>query len=180
MGAHGPQALPENLLHGLLFMGCNPCQELAPADLHVLQLPSWHVHLQWRRVLHRLQRVCVVWCRPPWAAGKYLFHHVLHGPQRKHYPSTWSTSSSPRLTLVLTELFLTHIFHSSLSQSAAQCLLPFSKCFFRGTSITAVELSSAFCWVCWNQLDQPCLASGIFSLLSQRPALQPPCRHLGT
>lgn len=78
------QVLPENLLlGGLLSTRYSSCQESAPARvLHRLQIPSGHIHLLQREVLHRLQN------------GYMLYHGLLHGLQWNLCPGTWSTSSS--------------------------------------------------------------------------------------
>lgn len=49
--------------------GSSSYREPAPVwDLHVLQLPSGHIHLLQRRVLHGLQCAYLLRCGPSWAA----------------------------------------------------------------------------------------------------------------
>lgn len=171
MGAHGPQALTEHhLLHRHLFMGCKPCQQPAPVGpLHVLQLPSWHVHLQWHRILHRLQCGCALVspsmdCRemlaPPRTTEEMIFQHLEY-----FVLSSSSYLGAHRAVLshgLLHSVFFLNKFlqrHRHYGYCAQLCLV---------LDLLEAAGSAMSGW-------------GISSLLSQRPPLQSPhCQHLGT
>lgn len=81
-------------------MGCNFCQEPAPAcALHRLHLPSWHVHLLWCAVLHGWR-------------GDNLLHPGLHRWQGNFCSS--SPSFSGPAEQFLSHFFLTPPYHTLL------------------------------------------------------------------
>lgn len=179
MGAHGPQALPEHLLlHRLLFMGCKPCQEPAPAGaLCVLQLPSWHVHCSGTD--------SSTGCSVDVCSGVIL--HGLQGNTCSTMDHKGNIIPAPgvphSLLLILpwrSHSGSSHIFFPALSHSLLPCVF-FLKKFLQRHHHYGCGAQLCPGWVCQRQLDQPALTWSISSLLSQRPLLQSPhCQHLDT
>jgi len=148
------QIPPANhLLRGLFSMGYSFCQEPAPV---------WALH----RVTASFSAhpPATVW-GPPQAAGwisaplwnsmgcrgTTCHHHGLHQKLQGNLCSGGRSTSSPSfsLSLVSAEFSLTYP-HSSLPAAAVQQLLPFLKCYHRGTMTTAYWLSFGQRQVCFG------------------------------